>query len=93
MVDVREPFELIAFGAIPGVRNIPVGELASSIDGLPADRTHPIAVVCQTGNRSYEVSHWLAKKGYQRVYNLAGGTSAWKAAGHPVIHPPAAARA
>jgi rhodanese-related sulfurtransferase len=84
LLDVREAFELIAFGAISGVRNIPVGQLAFRLDELPADRNTPIAVVCQTGNRSSEAAHFLATRGYRRVFDLAGGTSAWKRAGHPV---------
>lgn len=88
LLDVREPFELIAFGAIPGVRNIPVGELAFRLDELPADRTTPIAVVCQSGNRSSEAAHYLVTRGYASVFDLDGGTSAWRQAGRKLVRGP-----
>jgi sulfur dioxygenase len=76
LLDVREPFELMAFGAIPGVVNIPVGQVVPKLNQLPSkDKT--IVVVCQSGNRSYEVAHYLSKQGFKKVYNLEGGTSSW----------------
>lgn len=84
LLDVREPFELVAFGAIPGVQNIPVGQLAFRMDELPADRSRPVAVVCQSGNRSSEAAHFLVTRGYQRVFDLDGGTSAWMKDGRTV---------
>lgn len=84
LLDVREPFELIAFGAIPGVQNIPVGELAFRMNELPPDRGTPIAVICQSGNRSSEAAHYLVTRGYERVYDLDGGTYAWMKDGRKV---------
>jgi rhodanese-related sulfurtransferase len=84
LLDVREPFELIAFGAIPGVQNIPVRELAFRTDELPADLARPIAVVCQSGNRSSEAAHYLVTRGYAHVFDLDGGTYAWMKDGRSV---------
>lgn len=84
LLDVREPFELTAFGAIPGVKNIPIGALVSRMHELPADTSHPIVAICQSGSRSREVAQYLVSKGFTNVYNLAGGTSAWRYAGRPV---------
>jgi glyoxylase-like metal-dependent hydrolase (beta-lactamase superfamily II)/rhodanese-related sulfurtransferase len=77
LLDVREPFELIAFGAIPGVTNIPIGQIAARVGELPAGKNTEIVCICQSGNRSFEVAHFLAKKGYASVFNLDGGTTAW----------------
>ena len=77
LVDVREPFELMAFGAIPGVNNLPTSQLSGRFKEIPNDKNNPVVVICQSGNRSSEVSHFLNSKGYQNVYNLAGGTSGW----------------
>jgi rhodanese-related sulfurtransferase len=77
LLDVREPFELIAFGAIPGIVNIPIGSLISRMTELPAEKSHPVVVICQSGSRSRDVAHYLCGHGYNLVYNLAGGTSAW----------------
>ncbi len=84
LLDVREPFELLAFGAIPGVINISINEIAGRLDDLPADKAHPIAVICQSGNRSYEVAHVLVKRGYSNIHNLEGGTSGWIKSGRTV---------
>jgi hydroxyacylglutathione hydrolase len=84
LLDVREPFELVAFGAIPGITNIPMGALVSRMPELPADANHPIAVICQSGIRSREVAQYLISKGFTSVHNLVGGTSAWRNAGRPV---------
>ncbi|MDH3251581.1 MAG: MBL fold metallo-hydrolase [Ignavibacteria bacterium] len=84
LLDVREPFELVAFGAIPGVTNIPIGQIAARVEELPADKNTEIVSICQSGNRSFEVAHFLAKKGYSNVLNLDGGTSAWIRRGLPV---------
>jgi glyoxylase-like metal-dependent hydrolase (beta-lactamase superfamily II)/rhodanese-related sulfurtransferase len=84
LLDVRESFELMAFGKIPGVLNIPIGQVVSRIKELP-DKNQTIVVVCQSGNRSYEVSHYLAKQGFTSVYNLEGGTTGWLYSNDPEV--------
>jgi rhodanese-related sulfurtransferase len=83
LLDVREPFELTAFGVIPGVINIPMSELMGRLDELPEDKTRPVVVICQSGTRSRDVAGFLSRKGFGRVFNLSGGTSGWLAAGLP----------
>lgn len=85
MVDVREPYELLAFGVIPGVYNIPMGQITSRMAELPKDKNAPVVVVCQSGNRSYEVSYYLTKQGYTNVMNLEGGTSGWVYSKDPLV--------
>lgn len=78
LLDVREPFELMAFGKIPGVINISTRQLTSRLNELPQDKSIPIVCICQSGSRSYEVAHYLATRaGYEHVYNLEDGTSGW----------------
>lgn len=84
LLDVREPFELAAFGAIPGVTNIPIGQIAARVNELPKEKNTEVICICQSGNRSYEVAHYLNKQGYSSVFNLNGGTSAWASNGLPV---------
>jgi rhodanese-related sulfurtransferase len=86
ILDVREPFELAAFGAVPGVMNIPLKQLPGRLEELPRDPSSAIAVVCQTGNRSVDAARYLSKMGFTQVYNLAGGTFAWSIAGQPLQH-------
>jgi rhodanese-related sulfurtransferase len=87
LLDVREPFELSAFGAIPGVTNIPLKQLPGRLEELPRDPSAAVAVVCQNGNRSLHAARYLSKMGFLQVYNLAGGTFAWSIAGRPIEHP------
>jgi rhodanese-related sulfurtransferase len=77
LLDVREPFELTAFGAVPGVVNIPMEDVPDHLDDLPGDKASAIVVICQSGSRSAEISNFLSAKGYAQVYNLKGGTYAW----------------
>lgn len=84
LLDVREPFELVSFGAVPGVTNIPVKQLARRMNELPGDKSMPIVSICQSGNRSREAAHFLVKQGYTSVMNLKGGTGAWVKSGNPV---------
>jgi len=41
----------------------------------------PLLVYCASGVRSEQAAKWLLKKGFKEVYNLKGGTAAWKMAG------------
>lgn len=77
LLDVREPFELTASGAVPGVVNIPMQEIPERLDDLPLDKSDQIVVICQSGSRSAEIARFLARKGFTQVFNLAGGTYAW----------------
>ncbi|MBE7323551.1 rhodanese-like domain-containing protein [Nocardioides sp. Y6] len=79
-VDVREPQEFRE-GHVPGAVNLPMGRLTSRLDEL--DRTQPVHVVCASGNRSSAMTDVLSAAGFDAV-NVAGGTSAWIRAGHPI---------
>lgn len=81
LVDVRSPQELYE-GSIPGSRLVPFGELAQGRMTLPAGK--PLLLICAVGGRSYAVGRYFSGKGYGEIYNLAGGISAWKAAGLPL---------
>lgn len=77
LVDVRNPFEHVTSGAIPGVVSIPLDELPSRMDEIPADRSHPIVLVCQSGGRSLAAARMLTSQGYSEAYSLDGGTGGW----------------
>jgi glyoxylase-like metal-dependent hydrolase (beta-lactamase superfamily II)/rhodanese-related sulfurtransferase len=85
LLDVREPFELTAYGKIPNVVNIPTGEVVARVGDLPKEKSAAIVCICQSGSRSYEVANYLATRaGYTNVYNLEGGTSGWMFGGKAV---------
>jgi rhodanese-related sulfurtransferase len=80
LVDVREPNEFRAIRA-EGAVLMPMSSFAQRIGELPRDR--PIAVICQSGNRSAAVTAHLLRNGWTDVVNVAGGTSEWAKAGLP----------
>lgn len=85
LVDVREPDEWEEFRA-PGAQLVPLGELAGRVEEVPADGT--VYVICRSGARSAKAVELLRARGVDAV-NVAGGTLAWREAGHPVESGPA----
>jgi rhodanese-related sulfurtransferase len=81
VIDVREPYEYVA-GHVPGAELIPMSQLPARTRYLP--RTAPVYVICATGNRSLTAADYLARAGVA-AWSVAGGTSGWQRAGHPVI--------
>ncbi|MGD9589171.1 MAG: rhodanese-like domain-containing protein [Pyrinomonadaceae bacterium] len=77
-VDVRRPAEH-ANGHAPGTLNIPLDRLANDFDQLDPEK--PTYVICQSGYRSSLGTSILENAGFQKIYNVAGGTSAWMGAG------------
>mgnify|MGYP000858071350 FL=1 len=98
VIDVREVQELIDLGVIPGSRHVPRGMLEFWADPamsyyrefFSGDRE--IVVHCAAGQRSVLAAIALQDMGYPRVAHLAGGFTAWVAAGHPVEPAPAASK-
>jgi rhodanese-related sulfurtransferase len=66
IVDDRESDE-VAGWAMPGARNIPLGELAGRVSELPRDRQ--VVTVCASGGRSAVAAAALAAAGWR----AAGG--------------------
>ena len=69
-------------GHIPGVANIPLGELPDRYAEIPKGR--PIVVHCQGGSRSAIAAGLLQAQGRTEVLNLLGGFAEWNRAGQPV---------
>jgi molybdopterin/thiamine biosynthesis adenylyltransferase/rhodanese-related sulfurtransferase len=73
VLDVREPHEYEV--ANIGARLIPLGELPERLVELDRDET--LAVHCKTGGRSARAVKLLRDAGFQNVYNVKGGITAW----------------
>lgn len=73
-VDVRQPGEYSSGHAYRAI-NLPLNSLDKNIDKL--DPTRPTFLICQTGYRSSLATSILENAGFNSVYNVAGGTSAW----------------
>ncbi len=77
-VDVRRPTEH-ANGHAVRTFNIPLDKLEQELDKL--DPRTPTYVICQSGYRSSLGTGILENAGFAKVYNVTGGTQAWKDAG------------
>jgi adenylyltransferase/sulfurtransferase len=73
ILDVREPFEYQI--AHIGGHLIPLNQLPARIGELSPDRE--IVCQCKGGGRSQMAAEFLARNGFQKVHNLAGGIAAW----------------
>jgi rhodanese-related sulfurtransferase len=82
ILDVREPEE-VALAAFPHAKNIPMGDIPSRLTELDPDRE--TIVVCHHGIRSAQVAIYLARMGFERAINLAGGIDAWSVAADPAV--------
>jgi hydroxyacylglutathione hydrolase len=81
VVDVRSRDEWEA-GHIPGVVNIPAGEIVDRMGELPLGR--PLVVHCQGGTRSAIAASLLNAGGVAEVLDLPGGFAEWEGAALPV---------
>jgi molybdopterin/thiamine biosynthesis adenylyltransferase/rhodanese-related sulfurtransferase len=73
VLDVREPHEYEV--ANLGARLIPLGDLPERLVEL--DKDENFAVHCKTGGRSANAVRLLQNAGFQNVYNVKGGITAW----------------
>ena len=73
LLDVREPHE-VAIATLGGV-NIPLARVAQSLADIPRDRK--VVVHCKLGGRSAKAVVALRQLGYDDVWNVAGGITAW----------------
>ncbi|HEX6262664.1 MAG TPA: MBL fold metallo-hydrolase [Actinomycetota bacterium] len=82
VLDVRQPGEW-RDGHIAGATHITGAELERRLDEVPSRR--PLAVLCGTGYRSSASASLLLRKGFDDVWNVLGGSTAWDAAGYPTV--------
>jgi rhodanese-related sulfurtransferase len=80
-VDVRMPREREA-KRIGGSIGVPLNHLGERLGELPRDRE--LVVYCAGGYRSSIAASLLKGRGFERVREIAGGISAWEAAGMAV---------
>ena len=92
LIDVREPAELDADGAIRGAVHAPRGmlefwaDLTSPYHRPEFDPRRRTILYCATGGRSALAAFLLRQLGYHDAAHLDGGITAWKQAGHPVVN-------
>lgn len=74
LLDVREPGEH-AICQIPGSILMPMNSVPARLAEL--DPARETVVICHHGGRSMQVAMYLARQGFERVINLAGGVEGW----------------
>ncbi len=74
ILDVREPHEF-EFAHIVDSILIPLSLIPLKIEEL--NRDEDLVVLCHHGVRSMMACRFLAKEGFENLYNLAGGIDAW----------------
>lgn len=84
VLDLRSA-ESFSRGHIVGARNVPMDQLDGNMEKLARFRNKPVVAVCDAGVTSTRAVNALRKSGFESVYNLKGGMSAWGQAGLPVV--------
>jgi rhodanese-related sulfurtransferase len=80
-VDVRT-IEEYASGHAARAVNIPLDSLPARLETL--EKNEPVYLICQTGSRSRKAADVLKAAGFKTIYNVTGGTTAWKDASLPM---------
>ena len=74
LLDVREPSELRSPpGAIPGVVNIPIGQLQARVSEIAGWKTKTVLSICLSGARATSAARFLEASGFTDVVLLDGG--------------------
>jgi rhodanese-related sulfurtransferase len=82
LLDVREPWEFRTC-RIADSTLMPMASVPSRLVEL--DPGTPTVVICHHGARSMQVAHFLARRGFSEVYNLAGGVNGWARSVDPAM--------
>ena len=85
LVDVRTDSEY-AEGHIPGFRWFPGGQAVQRADEVAVVHNAPIVFCCDGRARAAFTASWYRQMGFEEVYALHGGTSAWTESGR-VLEP------
>jgi rhodanese-related sulfurtransferase len=81
LIDVRGQDELYE-GYIEGSTLMPLWDIIKGTRRPPQNK--PILLICAVGGRSLALGQLMSKNGWNEVYNLKGGISAWKKANLPL---------
>ena len=82
LVDVRNMHELES-GVIASSKTINIGSLEARLGDIPRDKR--VVIYCSSGYRGGLGASLLLKNDYVDVWNMLGGTNAWKALGYPTV--------
>jgi len=80
LVDVRTREEYLG-GHIAGFGSFPGGQAVQRADDVVAVRGGIVVFCCDATARAAVTASWYRQMGFENVYAVAGGTTAWAAAG------------
>ncbi|NNC89761.1 MAG: rhodanese-like domain-containing protein [Akkermansiaceae bacterium] len=83
VLDVRTPEEF-ADGHLAGAINVDFQAPDFAAQAGKLDKETPYLVHCRSGRRSEASLKILEELGFQKIYHLDGGISAWEQAGKPL---------
>ena len=83
LIDVRTREEYAA-GHIPGFWWMPGGQAVQRADDTVAVRAGTVVFCCDGTVRASVTASWYRQMGFAEVFAVAGGTTAWAAAGLPL---------
>lgn len=77
IIDVREAPEFVD-SHIEQAINIPLSKFKDELPKLEQYKTKPVIITCQNGARSASAGRQLTKAGFNKIYSLTGGMTAWE---------------
>jgi rhodanese-related sulfurtransferase len=83
IIDVRDENEWVT-GHLPGARLVTLDQFRADPDAVLAGAT-ALLFVCAKGARSLTAAKIAERLGFNKVYNLDGGTKEWARAGLPLV--------
>lgn len=86
LLDVRGKSEQ-ADGLVPSAVSMPLNEIEERSGELEKYRQRPVITFCKDGQQGRRACGILRKLGFESIYNLDGGLSAWRNANMPVQKP------
>ena len=84
IIDIREAAIVHKEGTILSALTVPLGVLELRVGNLVPRRTTRIVVIDSRGEGAIQAADRLSGLGYSNVSYLAGGSAAWREAGHPL---------
>lgn len=81
LLDIRTPDE-VAASHLLGAAQLDFYAPSFREDIAALDRDTTYLIYCRTGNRTGQALGMMQELGFERVYDLGGGISAWAAEGH-----------
>jgi rhodanese-related sulfurtransferase len=84
VIDVRDA-DSFQKGHLLDAININIANIETNIKKLTKYKSKPLILVCDIGQASAKTGAILKKQGFDKVYSLAGGITAWQKDGLPLV--------